>query len=1369
MPSFAAAARPKTGAELPPFVITFDDDDPTPQQASAFKPAQKPAVALPTAKLGLPPAKLESEIVRMRNAIARQEQARLASAPKGASNGAAPFAKKGPKGVAAVKPSPKKAAIKKPAAAASAAKAPPFSVRAPAGTDAAPGVPRDKTALLTAAASADDFLKAMAAGAASGHDVAAKPALVPLKRAFEPFPSAAPAKADAEKRPRMDADPPRAKNTVRKSPLVVNLKQHRQPPPVPLAAPSGPSQTALPAAFDAANAAPMQRQQLVAQPQNLARDELQLVQHSLDEAEIAEQRLIVRQLLASNSTPELRTELAEAAARRISAQAKVAAAQATLSSASHILQQHGADAPAAHAPLQPAALALPAAAYGGAASRLIEELRLKRRAELRSLAMACDPGLVLSNAAPSIASAGDTARPSNQVEKVERGSAGEQDRSEDRFRRPDDPPRRARDLDGARARESPSPRDKGAGRRQSSVRSPAAVTKAAKQPKLQKQPPPQQQPSDAPSAPSVEASLIHGSVASDQPAVTAAADSAASSLPAHPPLLFAAGCIATSLQTCTGMPEFSDPEPSVTHVPSSGAYESPLFALRSVRVLPQYTAKWRLETTCPTFSHAIDPLWPLCPFDLRGECRDASCPWQSKADMAISRSELVSDLESLGAFRERTATGKESGVPCLSLALVTETRARRRPTRPPVAELLVPTFIRAHGCGGPARAAVFRTGLLAPAAAFAALPAAADQVDERVAAADARVGRYHSLPEEDALEKASIIESQLLEDPGDVASWLHFGLSKIDFNFDNAAAAMADSALTVLARGLEVNSSCPALWAAYLRIFSRRFTLAESRDMMEHALKYVPASPLLWRIIVELHDEPQSAASFARRAIAALCTAAKAASPGSGAVVARGAALDAGLNALAVACDFEDAAELGAWAAALEAWAPRNETAHAVQDASRPSTPDAVACLLQVLSGLQTAILMTAAAEAVELGRLPLVTSAAAGHQHPDALPAIRWPSLSSASDRSDVSLKLLRCAVTVCSRDSAYAAAVAAENYLCALAARRGAAAALAALPELQAALPSRAPLAPLLRCTFALVGAVEDREAALERVKILLTTAPDAADLSEARIDFLAILARTRSLEEAAALAGRWMDARGSAPDTAWSLLIFACSAVGSGNEVSAVFDIFERALGLSQAADEAAIAARERVFLEYLAFVAQCVVHGKVQRSFLGALLARRAREAVANLPAPVERFESLRDARVRALLETRAPTYTVTLAGGGAAAFRPLPLDAMVEVAEMALDASPGAVSVALEAARRASATAPAVARHAAMAWAVPLLAGALVVATPSPPPHIWVEAMQLCSDAPEAAHELACVGLRANPRCRCLRRVLCFRDAHDRST
>ena len=226
---------------------------------------------------------------------------------------------------------------------------------------------------------------------------------------------------------------------------------------------------------------------------------------------------------------------------------------------------------------------------------------------------------------------------------------------------------------------------------------------------------------------------------------------------------------------------------------------------------------------------------------------------------------------------------------------MTQTRARRRPTRPPVAELLVPTFIRAHGSGGPTRAAVFRTGLLAPAAAFAVHPTAGeDASDEWTPAADARVGRYHSLPEEDALEKASVVETQLLEDPTDVASWLHLGMSKLDFNFDNAAAASADGALTVLARGLEVNSSSPSLWAAYLRIFSRRFTLAEARDMMEHALKYVPASPAMWRIIVGLHDEPQSAAAFARRAIVALSTAAKAAPPGPGAAAARAAAVAGG-------------------------------------------------------------------------------------------------------------------------------------------------------------------------------------------------------------------------------------------------------------------------------------------------------------------------------------------------------------------------------------------------------------------------------------------------------------------------------------------
>ena len=608
------------------------------------------------------------------------------------------------------------------------------------------------------------------------------------------------------------------------------------------------------------------------------------------------------------------------------------------------------------------------------------------------------------------------------------------------------------------------------------------------------------------------------------------------------------------------------------------------------------------------------------------------------------------------------------------------------------------------------------------------------------------------------------MESLLLEDPTDVSSWLHLGLSNIAFSFDNAATASADGALTVLARGLEVNSGDASMWVAYLRIFSRRFTLAESRDMAEHALKYVPASPVLWRVVVGLQDEPQGAAAAARRAIVALSTAANAGLLGSGAVPASAsaAALDAGLNALRVACDFENAAELAAWAAAMEAAAERNTAAQVAPDASQPSVTYAAACLLQVLCDLQAAVLMSAGAEAIAWYRLPLITSAAAGCHHPAALPAIRWPSSFAAIDSDDAPLRLLRAAFMRCSRGSAHAAATAAENYLCALAARRGAAAALAALPELQALLPSGAPLAPLLRCTFALVGTVENRDAALERAEKLLKTAPADADLSDARVDFLAILARTRSLDEAAALAGQWVQIRGSAPDTAWSLLLSACTAV-CDKDLSAAVRILERALDLSQPlaatpVDESVAAARERVFLEYIALAAQCVARGLMPPSALGALLARRAREAVAALPAPVERFNSLRDARVRALLEPRAPTHTALLAGAAAAALRSLPLDVIADVAEAAVDASPGAVPVALEAARRAVALEPAQARRTALAWAAPLLAATLVAAVPSPPPHVWAEAIQLCADSPDAAHELACVALQHNPRSRSLRRV-----------
>lgn len=1243
----------------------------------------------------------------MRTAIARQEQARLANGKGGQSNGAAQAAKKVPKGVAAVKPSPKK--VKK--ATPPVPKPPPFSVRAAVAADSAPGLPRDRSALLTAAASADDFLKAMAAGVASvaapqpaaGTPVA-KPALIPLKRAF---PVGSPAPADADKRPRTSAEPPRAKSTGPRSPLVVQLKPRAPPqPPLPPAVDAEPEQT---------------------QPRRAAPDELQLAQYGLDDAEIAEQRLLVRQSVVSRSTPEMLAEIAAAAARRGAAQIKLAAAQAALAAPpAHALPRLAANVPA------DSALSLSAAsapAFQGDA--LVEEFRLRRRAELRQMAIACGSGVALPLAAP----------PAELPEPAELIAARERDRlqEEQRLRQRAEEQQR-RYLESAAARPLASPQDKAAGKRKSAARTPPAAARAAKQP--------------TPRRSAAKARVALSSANAETPAAVTP--------PAHPPLLFGAASITTVLQNCSALPAPAD-APQAAGAPS-GDYESPLFAMRSVRGLPQFTGVWRLDVSSTTFSHAIDPLWPLCPFDLRGECRDPSCPWQSKDDTCISGSELVSDLVKLGAVPALMADTKAPGSSGqISLAPVETVREPRRPKRPPVAGLLVPTFARAHGVPGPPRSAAFRTGLLAPAAAFAALPSGGDDAsDDWSPAADARIGRYHTLPEEDAVQKASMLESHLLEEPTDVSSWLHVGLSKIGFSFDNAASASADGALTVLARCLEVNSGSTSTWVAYLRIFSRRFT-AESRDLAEHALRYVPASPVLWRVIVGLHDEPQSAAAIARRAVVALATAASAAPPGAAAVAARAAALDAGLNALRVACDFENAAELAVWAATLEA-ATDAASGQTARDAAQPSVSDAVACLLQVLSSLQAAILMSAAAEAVAWRRLPLLSAAAAGCQHPDVLPAIRWPS-SAAAGSDDVALKLLRRALTLCARGDAHAAAVAAENYLCALAARRGAAAALAALPELQAALPSGAPLAPLLRCTFALVGAIEDRDAALERATVLLKTAPDSADLSEARIDFLAILARAQGLEEAAALAGRWVQARGAAPDTAWSLLFSACTAIGAcGEDLAPVVAIFERALDLSQPqTDESAAAARERVFLEYLAFGAQCVSRGLMQPAALGALLARRASEAVASLPAQLERLDALRDARVRALLEPRAATYTASLAAAAAAALRSLPLSAVVDVAEAALDASPGAVPIALEAARRAAAKE----QHAAQAWAAPFLAATLAAAVPSPPPHLWAEAIQLCADSPDAAHELACVALQASPRSRFLRRVRRSRMARGR--
>ena len=54
----------------------------------------------------------------------------------------------------------------------------------------------------------------------------------------------------------------------------------------------------------------------------------------------------------------------------------------------------------------------------------------------------------------------------------------------------------------------------------------------------------------------------------------------------------------------------------------------------------------QLPLASPSFTHRLDPHWPLCTYDIRGSCRDAKCQYQHASDYQLENVAVLRDLHS---------------------------------------------------------------------------------------------------------------------------------------------------------------------------------------------------------------------------------------------------------------------------------------------------------------------------------------------------------------------------------------------------------------------------------------------------------------------------------------------------------------------------------------------------------------------------------------------------------------------------------------------------------------------------------------------------------------------------------------------------
>lgn len=64
------------------------------------------------------------------------------------------------------------------------------------------------------------------------------------------------------------------------------------------------------------------------------------------------------------------------------------------------------------------------------------------------------------------------------------------------------------------------------------------------------------------------------------------------------------------------------------------------------RLCETYHSVSQLPLASPTFTHRLDPHWPLCTYDIRGSCRDAKCEFQHASDYQLENVAVLRDLHS---------------------------------------------------------------------------------------------------------------------------------------------------------------------------------------------------------------------------------------------------------------------------------------------------------------------------------------------------------------------------------------------------------------------------------------------------------------------------------------------------------------------------------------------------------------------------------------------------------------------------------------------------------------------------------------------------------------------------------------------------
>jgi len=297
-------------------------------------------------------------------------------------------------------------------------------------------------------------------------------------------------------------------------------------------------------------------------------------------------------------------------------------------------------------------------------------------------------------------------------------------------------------------------------------------------------------------------------------------------------------------------------------------YKSPLTMFRSYRFSPRYLDSVRDGYRSLTYSHKIDPMKPMCLYELAGgSCNDDACNSQHQRDCMLTDEELVIDmarysegnaLEARNAFSEmqsaRLAHLRAAGIHNADLLINSVVKNHRDFVRDSSRIVKFGQRIRTKdepvegqvSQGNPRASGRTRAVDRAMAASkydpdpFDNHPLVLSVLAKMLEGTSNKNKRYHEhrTPE--------YYERQLDGDMSNEVLWIEYAMSLLSETSLDGEDSPVQKAIAALARGISVHPRSESLWSLYLDLYVRHGTETETRQMFEQSLLYVPDAQLIW-------------------------------------------------------------------------------------------------------------------------------------------------------------------------------------------------------------------------------------------------------------------------------------------------------------------------------------------------------------------------------------------------------------------------------------------------------------------------------------------------------------------------------------------